>query len=65
LTYLAWLRFSATPAEDLTAAEDAIAQVLADMPDHPMARFVKGDILKAKHEFGLLPVSWTPRLGVS
>ena len=51
LTYLAWLRFSATPAEDLTAAEDAIAQVLADMPDHPMARFVKGDILKAKHEF--------------
>jgi tetratricopeptide (TPR) repeat protein len=21
------------------------------MPDHPMARFVKGDILKAKHEF--------------
>jgi adenylate cyclase len=51
LTYLAWLRFSATPAEDLAAAEDAIAQVLANMPDHPMARFVKGDILKAKHEF--------------
>ena len=51
MTYLAWLRFSATPAEDLAAAEDAIAQVLANMPDHPMARFVKGDILKAKHEF--------------
>jgi TolB-like protein/class 3 adenylate cyclase len=53
LTYLAWLRFSATPVADLTAADGAIAQVLAITPEHAMARFVKGDILKAQHKFDL------------
>nr|WP_043751357.1 adenylate/guanylate cyclase domain-containing protein [Methylobacterium nodulans] len=48
LTYLAWLRWSETPEKDLAAAEAAIAQVLSDMPDHAMAHFVRGDILKAR-----------------
>jgi adenylate cyclase len=51
LTYLAWLRFSATPEEDLAAADKAIAHVLANFPEHPMARFVRGDIAKAQHKF--------------
>jgi class 3 adenylate cyclase/TolB-like protein len=48
LTYLAWLRWSETPKENLAAADAAIAQVLAEVPDHAMAHFVKGDILKAR-----------------
>ena len=55
LSYLVWLRWSASPAEDLAAASAAIAPVISDAPENALAHFVKGEILKAqkKHELAV------------
>jgi TolB-like protein/tetratricopeptide (TPR) repeat protein len=41
-------RWTATPAEQLQHAEDAIARVLSEFPNDAMAHFVKGEIQRAK-----------------
>src|SRR5215218_6981056 len=53
LTYLIWLRWSTNADEELAVAESTIMQVLSNEPDHAMARFVKGDVLKAQGKFDL------------
>ena len=51
LTYLVWLRWSTSPEPDLAEADRIVSQVVADQPDNAMARFIKGDILKAQGKF--------------
>ncbi|MHB2208094.1 adenylate/guanylate cyclase domain-containing protein [Methylobacterium sp. CM6257] len=53
LSYLVWLRWSPSPARDLDAANEAITPVLSDAPEHAMAHFVKGEILKAQKKHDL------------
>ncbi|WP_236960387.1 adenylate/guanylate cyclase domain-containing protein [Methylobacterium durans] len=53
LSYFVWLRWSTKPAEDLTAADEAITPVLSDAPTNAMAHFVKGEILKARKKHQL------------
>jgi TolB-like protein len=53
LTYLVWLRWSASPATDLEEARTVIAKVIAVSPDNAMAHFVRGDILKSEKKLDL------------
>ncbi|MDP4006186.1 adenylate/guanylate cyclase domain-containing protein [Methylobacterium sp. NEAU K] len=53
ISYMVWLRWSSSPAENLAAANEAITSVLSDAPEHAMAHFVKGEILKAQKKHDL------------
>jgi adenylate cyclase len=51
LVYAITYRWSDAPAEDLARADQAVTQVLSTSPDDAMARFTKGDILRARGQF--------------
>jgi adenylate cyclase len=51
LTLAVQYRWSDTPAEQLSKADNAITGVLAELPNDGMAHFVKGEILRARKEF--------------